>query len=72
MSLSHMSVSFIKLENDMHTCIFLRGIKRINPHGDAVNRNNFAPLYFIQYVSWNVLAPSDLVLHIVMFLTMYL
>lgn len=47
MSLSHTTVSFIKLENDMHTCIFLRGIERIDPHSDAVNRNNFASLYFI-------------------------
>lgn len=56
----------------MHTCVFLRGIQWVDPHSDAIDRNELAPFDLIQYVSGNVLAPSDLVLLLVMFLTVYL
>lgn len=60
------------LEDDMHTCVFLSGIKWVDPHSDAIDRNKLAPFDLIQYVGGNVLAPSDLVLLLVMFLTVYL
>lgn len=59
--------------SNMHTCIFLCCIERINPHGDALRRNVLPPLNLVQYVSWNVAAPGYFFIHcVVMFLTEHL
>lgn len=51
------------------TCVFLGGIQGVDPHGEALHRDHLAPLDLVQDVGGNVLAPGDLVLHVVVFLT---
>lgn len=56
----------------LHTCVFLCSIQGVNPHSDTVDRNQFASLYLIKNVSWDILAPGDFVHCVIILLTVYL